>query len=136
MSLIGVLNLRLQAFTPSDHMWSTRLLEPPPQFLNQAPPGAQQLTRPDVLNVPHLLHVIVAAIAGPCEVSIGVLDISSRSGMRGRAAYGRVVAGVGAGVHSDACNIEPDVPSNMRFLLAFEWTQAAAQSFALNDVAP
>ena len=35
-------------------------------------------------------------------------------------------------VHPD---IDPDEPSNMRFFLAFEWTQAAPQSFFLNDFA-
>ena len=49
----------------------------PPQFLNQAPPGAQQLTLPDFANLPHLRHVIVLAIV---EVIAGVLTISSRSG--------------------------------------------------------
>ena len=45
----------------------------PPQFLNQAPPGAQQLTLPDFLNVPHFGHVIVLAIV---EVMAGVLVLT------------------------------------------------------------
>ena len=61
------------------------MLLAPPQFLNQAPPGAQQLILPDFVNVPHLGHVIVLAIV---EVMLGVLTdvanadltISSRSG--------------------------------------------------------
>ena len=36
------------------------MLPTPPQFLYQAPPGAQQLTRPDFLNVPHFVHAIFA----------------------------------------------------------------------------
>ena len=41
---------------PSNQVWpkteSSELL----QFLNQAPPGAQQLSRPDFLKMPHLEH--------------------------------------------------------------------------------
>ena len=81
------LNLRLQAATPSNHLCSTLVLRAPPQFLNQAPPGAQQLCLPDFSNLPHLGHVIVLAIvemmAGVLTdvVAIGVLTISSRSGI-------------------------------------------------------
>ena len=80
------LHLRLQAATPSDHLWLTFLLWTPPQFLNQAPPGAQQLFLPDFSNLPHLGHVIglviVEVMAGVLtEVAIGVLTISSRSGI-------------------------------------------------------
>jgi len=53
-------------------------LPAPPQFLNQAPPGAQQLTLPDFLDVPHFGHFIVLAIV---EVMAGVLIMSSRSGI-------------------------------------------------------
>ena len=81
-------DLRLQAFTPLDHLCSTFLLPTPPQFLNQAPPGAQQLTLPDLRNVPHLGHVIARSILEVMDdvltdvltdVLIGVLAISSRS---------------------------------------------------------
>ena len=34
------------------------------------------------------------------------------------------------------CDIDPDEKANMKFLLAFEWTQAAPQRFCLNDTAP
>ena len=37
-------------------------------------------------------------------------------------------------MHTDG-DIDPDEPSNISFLLAFEWTQAVPQSFRLNDVA-
>ena len=82
--MLLALSLRLQAFTPSDHMCSTLLLPRPPQFLNQAPPGAQQLTLPDFRNVPHIGHVIersmVEVITGVLTaVLIGVLAMSSRS---------------------------------------------------------
>ena len=43
-------------------MCSTFTLPAPPQVLYQAPPGAQQLTRPDFLNKPHLGHAIDLAI--------------------------------------------------------------------------
>ena len=39
-------------------MCSTFALSPLPHILNQAPPGAQQLARPDFLKVPHLGHVV------------------------------------------------------------------------------
>ena len=80
--MLLVLDLRLHAFAPSDHLWSTFLLPNPPQLLNQAPPGAQQLALPDFRNVPHLGHVIVRPIiAGVLtDVLIGILAMSSRSG--------------------------------------------------------
>ena len=40
----------------------------------------------------------------------------------------------GADVHT-VSDIDPGDPSNMRFLVAFEWTQTAPQSCCLNDVA-
>ena len=52
-------NLRSHAFMPSAQLWSTFSLIELPQFLNQAPPGAQQLTLPDFLNVPHFGHVVM-----------------------------------------------------------------------------
>ena len=63
-----------------------------PQFLYQAPPGAQQLTLPDLRNVPHFGHDIVLAIvevmAGVLtDVVIGVLPMSSRSGIGRRGTY-------------------------------------------------
>ena len=33
------------------------------------------------------------------------------------------------------CDIDPDDPSNIKLLLAFEWTQAAPHIFRLNDTA-
>ena len=68
------------------------LFAAPPHFLNQAPPGAQQLYLPDFLNVPHFGHAIVSAIV---EVMLGVLTdvviadltISSRSGDGRRETY-------------------------------------------------
>ncbi len=73
------------ASTPSNHLCWTFLLPVPPQFLYQAPPGAQQLTLPDFSNVPHFEHIIVLAIvevmAGILtDVAIVVRNISSRSG--------------------------------------------------------
>ena len=79
------LNSRLQAATPSNHLWSKFSLRAPAQFLNQAPPGAQQLFLPDFSNVPHLGHVVVLVIVKVIpgvltDAVIGVLTISSRSG--------------------------------------------------------
>ena len=54
------------------------LLPAPPQLLYQAPPGAQQLTLPDLRNVPHFGHATALATV---EVAGGVRTISSRSGM-------------------------------------------------------
>ena len=78
-------DLRLQASTPSNHVRSACLFAAPPQFLYQAPPGAQQLTRPDFANEPHFGHVIVVAIMEvavgvPTNVVVGTRTISSRSG--------------------------------------------------------
>merc|ERR1712032_1541017 len=84
----------LHAFTPSDH-----LLSSPPQFLNQAPPGAQQLTLPDLRKVPQLGQVIERSkFEAKVEVLIGVLTMSSRSGFGRRNTSWRgacVVTGVG-----------------------------------------
>merc|ERR1719182_657355 len=74
----------LQASTPSNHLCPAFLLPIPPQFLYQAPPGAQQLPLPDFSNIPHLGHIIsllevmpnVLVITG---VVLGVRTISSRS---------------------------------------------------------
>ena len=69
------LNLRLQAPAPSDQLWRTLLLSVTPQFLYQAPPGAQQLTRPDFLNVPHFGHRTAPIIAEPGVVSELLIDV-------------------------------------------------------------
>ena len=109
------LNLRLQAATPSDHLGPTFLLPTSPQFLNQAPPGAQQLALPDFLNVPHFRHVIVLTV-------VRVLTMSSRSGIGRSETYslaGRVVGGVGSDGHA-LRGIDPDESANMLVLLAFE----------------
>ena len=52
----------LQAWMPSDHKWSTVVSSASPQFLNQEPPRAQQLSLPDFLLVPHLGHNNVVVI--------------------------------------------------------------------------
>ena len=115
------LNLRLHASTPSNHWWSsTFLLSVPPQFLYQAPPGAQQLTLPDFKNVPHFGHVTVFVIVGVTvvvlsNVGIGVRAISSRSGIGRRVTYW--LAGTDA--HT-VCEIDPVEPANMKSFLAVE----------------
>ena len=56
-----------QARKPSIHVCSTSALSAAPQFLNQAPPAAQQLRLPDFLMLPHLEHtglIVVVTTAG------------------------------------------------------------------------
>ena len=45
-----------QASLPSNQVWSKCEFLTPPQFMNQAPPGAQQLSLPDFLKTPHFVH--------------------------------------------------------------------------------
>ena len=110
----------------------------PPHFLNQAPPGAQQLTLPDLRNVPHLGHAVVRSIGGVGDsVLIGFLTMSSRSGFGRRDTYGCVICvvdGTGADVHAVRA-IDPGEPSNMSLLLAFELTHSTPQSFWSNNAA-
>ena len=57
----------LQAWIPSDHVWSSLVLPALPQVLNQEPPRPQQLIFPDLSMAPHLGHketVIVVVSAG------------------------------------------------------------------------
>ena len=130
------LGLRLQASTPSNHLCSAVLVPAPPQFLYQAPPGAQQLALPEFLNVPHFGHVIpllddvVTSVLVFTAVVTGAPSIRSRSELGRCDIYGRVVVKVHA---SD--DIDPYEPVNMAFLLAFERTQAAPHSVCLNDAA-
>ena len=74
-------HLRLHASAPSSQLCSIFLLPAPPQFLYQAPPGAQQLTRPDFLNMPQVGHVITAETTTGVisDVVIGVLAICHRA---------------------------------------------------------
>ena len=77
------LYLHLQASTPSSQLWSNLLLAPP-QVLYQEPPGAQQLTRPNFVNVPQVGHVVIAE-APPVlesEGATGVLGICHRPNHR------------------------------------------------------
>ena len=109
-------------------MWPT-----PPQFLNQAPPGAQQLTLPDLRNVPHLGHPLVRPIVEVTDgVLIGFLTMSPRLGFVRLGAF--LVTGMGADVHA-VRDIDPGDPVNMLSLLAFELTQSSPQIFFLKDVA-
>ena len=111
----------------------------PPQVLNQAPPGAQQLTTPDLANAPHFGHAIAlseAMAGGLADVVIGVRTTSSRlrvvqrrylylTGHRRLVGFGMLV---GFGLRTGARIvgiIDPCEPLNMSFWVAFEWTQAA-----------
>ena len=41
-----------------------------PQLLNQAPPGAQQLSLPDFFKVPHLVHVLEVTVVAAAFVEV------------------------------------------------------------------
>ena len=58
----------MQASKPSIHVCSAVPLLP--QLLNQAPPVAQQLSRPDFSNVPHFEHVIIEEMTDPVIVVV------------------------------------------------------------------
>ena len=57
-----VTNIPLQAWTPSNHVWSKFGSPGSPQFLYQAPPVVQQLGLPDFSFLPHLGHIIEVLI--------------------------------------------------------------------------
>ena len=67
----------LQALLPSNHVCAVLELSLAPQFLNQAPPGAQQLSLPDFLMVPHLEHMepIVDTVIAVAAVALGCVGI-------------------------------------------------------------
>ena len=104
-----------------------------PQFRYQAPPGAQQLTLPDFSNVPHFGHVlrlVIVEVMADALVRNGVRTMSSRSIIGRRVEYWRVIRVV-IGVYCDGHavpDINPEHPSNICVLLAFEWSQASPQS--------
>ena len=60
----------LQACTPSSHVCSVLELPLVPQLLNQAPPGAQQLSLPDFLMAAHLGHTGVILVAVTAAVDM------------------------------------------------------------------
>ena len=72
----------------------------------------------------------------PTEVVIGVWTINLRSDIVQSDAYLLVPPVETKTTEQTVAGIGPDKPSNMRVLLAFEWTQAAPQSCFLNDAAP
>ena len=109
------------------------MLPAPPQFSNQVPPGAQQLTLPDLLKMPHCGHAIVSGftepIAGvPTGAVIDVLATRSRSA-NGRRKFAYSVGG--QSLHST----DPDEPSKMSTLLAVEYIHTLPQSFRVKDIA-
>ena len=88
--------------------------------------------------MPHFGHAVVLRIVevkakALTTVVIGMRAISSRSGVGRCVAYGRVV-GVWVAAHT-VSEIDPGEPANMNFLLAFESTQTAPQSFWLKEFA-
>ena len=84
--------------------------------MNQAPPGAQQLTRPDFTNVPQFGHTTIP-IGIVSDVITGILDTSNRAG------HCR-----GDDERHTVDDIDPDELENMSRLVAFELTQADPQS--------
>ena len=71
--------LPLQACKPSNHVCSTS--PPLPQCLNQAPPGAQQLSLPDFLMVLHLEHmepIAATVVTVVAEVGMRVLCLRKK----------------------------------------------------------
>ena len=65
----------LQAWMPSAHVWSKRVPEASPQFLNHVPPRLQQLGVPDFLLVPHLAHLLLR-VAADRRVSTGSFAVT------------------------------------------------------------
>ena len=121
-----ILHLRLQTSAPSNQLWTAFLLPESPQLWYQAPPGAQQLTRPDFLNVPQFGHILIVETTSGVvsELAISVLPIRHRGNQRS-----------GDSRRHTVDDIDPEEPVNMLFLLAFEYTQAAPQSLRLKDTA-
>ena len=69
--------LSLQVWMPSNQVWPKLELPELLQFLNQAPPGAQQLGRPDFLKMPHLeqlLMVIAAEVLVAEAIVVGAAE--------------------------------------------------------------
>ena len=67
------------------------LFAAPPQFLYQAPPGAQQLTRPDFANVPHFGHIVLLGIVDVKAEELPTVVIRERT-ISSRSCIGRRVA--------------------------------------------
>ena len=67
------LTTSLQACMPAIHVCSVLELPLVPQFLNQAPPGAQQLSLPDLWMTAHLGHTGAILVAVPAGVDMQTL---------------------------------------------------------------
>ena len=120
------MHLRLQASTPCNQLYTIFLFFESPQSLCHAPPGAQQLARPDLLNVPHFGHILVAGVTPGVvrDAMACVLALCHRASHR----WGDNAWHIGR-------DIDPDDPSNISLLVAFELTQLRPQSLCLNDPA-
>ena len=119
------LGLPLQASTPSSQLCSNLLLPPPPQLLYQAPPGAQQLARPDFWNVPQIGHVVLfeATPGEASDVAFGAFGACHRASPRS-----------GDDISSDdkshtTLGIDPYESSNIRSWVAVESNHVAPQSW-------
>ena len=60
---------------PSIHVCSMFAVRVRPHFVNQAPPGAQQLSRPDFFKVPHLGHMVVDEMSGARFFVVAVVPV-------------------------------------------------------------
>ena len=60
----------LHAWTPSYHVCSRSALLNLPQFSNQEPPGAQQLSLPDLLMMPHAGHTSLKGVVVAVDVGV------------------------------------------------------------------
>ena len=105
-----------------------------PQFLYHAPPGAQQLTRPDFTNVPHSGHAIDDVIIDVATVDVAVeVLVDTPVGLLAGPVVGEMVEAVARVVidvvytafitlfskHNDF-DIDPDEPTNISVFRAVE----------------
>ena len=61
-----------QARMPSAHVWSKVWSPSSPQFLNQEPPRAQQLSFPDFLFLPHCRHLLLLLLNADGSVTTSI----------------------------------------------------------------
>ena len=90
---------------PSVHVWSNFGSPASPQFMNQAPPRAQQLRLPDFLVIPHLRHTVL---------TIADADIASRGFLvpdRTNFGYGLLVQERNRYIHC-IVNVQPAIAAH------------------------
>ena len=140
---------------PSNHVWPYFESPTLPQFLNQAPPRAQQLSVQSTV-VPHTGHVIGIAIVDARLDFVMNLDVGAdifavevvadiilivvvgvvtpiRLNVMEVVCVVLISALEAVVVLQTVCDIDPDESKNICFWFAVECTQATPQSFLLND---